>query len=164
MTAMKIKGKLAGLAVQSLFDLTKPVYDHPGVRLIGVVELAHIERSEPAPGEDQEASVTMQIKAIEIAHGDQQDHLRRAMHSLYMHRTAQGTIDEALEPQLSESTIADLGNDLNGIEAARLRVALEEWSDYIARVLRTNLTKGAALDELRTVQMGLGAAIARTAT
>lgn len=159
MTTLKLASKLSGSANIALNDLIHMLYASPGKRIVGVVELAHIERAEPAPGEDKDASVTMQIKAIEIARGEQEHHLRQAMAALYRHRTVSGTIDDELQPKLSDRTIELTGGVLDAVEAARLKVVCDQWAEYIRRMLsgkKLSLTQ--AIEELRVVERGLNAA------
>jgi hypothetical protein len=156
---LKLDSKLAGSAVVSLQELASHLYANQGKRIVGIVELAHIERTEPAANEGKDPVVKVAIKAIEMARGDQEDALREAMAVLHRHRTATGTIDEELNPQLSTRTVdATLGN-LDAIESARLRVAIEQWGEYIDRVMRGKLSLNQAREELQTVRKGLAAAI-----
>jgi hypothetical protein len=157
---LKLSSKLGGSAVVSLTELTTALYHARGKRVMAVVELAHIDRNEPAPGEDEDPWVLMQIKAIEVARGDAQEKaLRAAADAIHLHRTATGSIDEELSPQMSERTIAATAGVLDKVEAARLRVALEQWAVYIDRVTHGKLTQPQAMEELRTVRKGLEAAI-----
>lgn len=158
MTVIKLASKLGGNATVSLSELTGPLYNNPGLRLVGVVELAHVERTQPAPDEDKEATVTVAVKHIEIARGDQEDHLRTAMAALHRQRTAVGTLDDEMEVTLSERTVERCAGVLDAVEAARLRAALLAHSDYIHRVLLGDMTLTQAKEELRTVQRGLEAA------
>lgn len=155
MTKVKLDGTPSGNAIIAFADLTNALFRKQGMRIIGVCELTHVERTEPAPDEDKEGSVKLRLTGLEIARGDQEDHLRKAMDALYRHRTASGTIDEELDPQLSERTLEMTGDLLDAVEAARLRVALTAWADNIDKVVRGNLTAAQAVGELRTVARGL---------
>lgn len=162
MIKLKLDSKLQGTATISLQELASPIYHNPGTRMVGIVEIAHTERTEPAQGEDKDPAVVVAIKAIEMARGDQDEYLRQAMAALHRHRTSTGTLDEELNPQLSQSTIERLqGLDarLEAAEAARLRVVVEQTADYISRVRMGKLTVNQAKDELDTVRKMLSAAL-----
>lgn len=158
MTVIKLASKLGGNASVALHEIVSPLYNNLGMRIVGVVELAAVERAQPAPDEDKDASVTVAVKHIEIARGDQEHHLRQAMAALHRQRTAVGTLDDGMEVTLSERTVERCSGVLDAVEASRLRAALLAHSDYIHRVLMGDLTLTQAKEELRTVQRGLEAA------
>ncbi|WKD36549.1 hypothetical protein [Streptomyces xanthophaeus] len=62
---------------------------------MAIVQLSHVERTEPGPDEDKDPSVKIRITQIEVA-GDAltQDQLRHLMRDLYERRTSDGTLDE----------------------------------------------------------------------
>jgi hypothetical protein len=159
-TSVKVDSKLGGNASISLESHVSRLYHNPGMRIVGVVELAHVERTQPAPEEDKEASVKLAVKHLEIANSDQEDHLRQAMRALYLHRTAQGKLDEAGEIELAEGTVRMTAGMLNAVEAARLRVALKHWVDYAEQAQRSDLTVTQAMKELDTLAKGMRAALA----
>jgi len=159
MIALKLDSKLSGNATVSLHDLSSVLFHKPDMRIVGVVELAPVERAIPAPGEDKDPTVKVAIKAIEIGRGEQEHHLRQAMDALYRHRTATGTIDDELRPQLSQRTVELTGGVLDAVEAARLRTVCEQWGQYIDNITRGKMTGPQALDELRIIRKGLAAAI-----
>lgn len=135
MIAIKLNSSLAKAAFVSLERYAAKLYGRPGMRLVGVVELRHIERTQPAPDEDKEASVTVGVKHLEVARGDQAEALRKAMRALYVQRTARGTLEEQLdELQLSKDTLTGVGDDLALKETARLRAAMQLHADTLQRL------------------------------
>lgn len=162
MTTVKINGKLGSNASVAIEELTGKLFAKPGIRIVGVVELAHIERTQPAPDEDKEPSVTLGIKHLEIARGGEQEHaIRDALKALYTLRSASGTLTETDDVQLSERTLQLTAGMVTAVDAARLRVALKNWAEYARRSsLAGNLTLTQMRDELRTVSSGLDAVLA----
>lgn len=132
---LKLASAMAANALEAVEDLIQPIYGRPGMRMLAVVELAHVERTQPAPDEDKEASVTVGVKHLEVARGDQAEALRKAMRALYVQRTARGTLDEQLdELQLSKDTLTGVGDDLALKETARLRAAMQLHADTLQRL------------------------------
>lgn len=158
MTTIKLDTKLGGSATIALADLVAPLYTNPGMRIVGIVELAAVERTQPAPDEDKDASVKVAIKSIEIGRGEQEHHLRTGLAALHRHRTASGTLDDAMGVQLSDRTIEMTGGILDQVEAARLRVALTQWADYLTRIDHGDMTMTQMREELRLVRKGLDSA------
>lgn len=157
---LKLDSKMATAPEDVLGQLAHQLYDRPGARIVGVVELAHVERTQPAPDTDAESSVKMRITALEVGREEQEHHLREAMRALFLHRTARGTIDEAGEVELSDRTIELTGGVLHAVEAARLRAVVRHWGEYARAVSRSNrpLTVTELLHEITTISDGLDAA------
>lgn len=156
---LKIDGKLAANAAAGLEPHAGPLYASPGSRRWIVAELKHAERSQPAPDEDKEASVSLRVTHLEVANADQEETLRRVHRALHLHRTAYGTLTEDGDVDLADSTLEQAAGELNAIEAARLHVAIDRWVDYG----RTALSRGRATAadlrrEFDTVLKGLQAA------
>lgn len=158
---LKLDTKMSTAAEDVLGQLAHQLYDKPGARLVGVVEIAHIERTQPAPDTDAEASVKVRISSLEIGREEQEHHLREAMRALYLHRTARGTITEAGDVELSDRTIELTGGVLHAVEAARLRAVARHWGEYARSVSRSNhpLVASELLHELQTIADGLDAAV-----
>jgi hypothetical protein len=155
-TVVKLKAQLAGNASMALEPHVPVLYAVPGKRIVGIVELGAVERSQPAPGEDKDPSVTLQIKSMEIAVDRCEDHLREALRALHTQRTAYGTLNADSDVELSESTIERLGADVIATEAARLHVAIQRWGDYARQVVgNPKLTASAVRIEMATVADGL---------
>lgn len=162
MTTVKLDAKLATNAQQGLEPLVATLYSRPGVRIVGVIELAHVERTQPAPDEDKEASVKLQVKHLEIARDDQEEILREALRALYLHRTATGTVTEDSDVELSERTLNLVEGHLHAAEVARLRVAVLHWAEYAQRLQRIqNASVTELMHELRAIADGLWATVQR---
>lgn len=160
MTTLKVQGKPGQAAQAALAPHIGTLYANPGKRIVGVVELAHIERTQPAPESDKDASVTMRITSLEIPNADQEDTIRQAQRALHMQRTAFGTLNEAGEMELAERTLQLTGGMLNAIETARLRASLSHWMNYARRCVdNEKLTLSEVRNELRTVADGMSSAL-----
>lgn len=158
-TVIKLDAKLAGAASDAIEGIAKALYLRPGIRVVGIVELAHVERTEPAPDEDKDPTVKLAIKHLEIANGDQEEPLRKAMRALKVGRTAYGTLTEDGDIELSKETLRLTGDLLVSVEAARLRAAIAHWARYAQQGTTTQLTASQAMQELKTVADGLYAAL-----
>lgn len=159
MTAIKVDPKLSSNASTALEALSGQLFRNPGMRVVGVVELAAVERTEPAPDEDKEPSVKLAIKHLEIGIGDQEHNLRDALRALYALRSASGTLDEHDTVELSERTMRLVAGQLSVTEAARLRVMAHTWQQYANQARRGDLTREQLLNELKVISEGLGAAL-----
>jgi hypothetical protein len=132
---LKLASAMPSAVTESMQDLVKPLFSKPGMRIVGVVELAHVERTEPAPDEDKEPVVTVGLKMLEIAHGEQVDHLRRAAHALHVQRTATGTLDEEVGAfELNKHLLESLADQFALRETARLRAAMEYQATILNRL------------------------------
>lgn len=156
MIAIKLDGKLSAHAGLSLERHAQTLYNRPGMRVVGVVELRHVERTQPAPEEDKEPKVTLRVAALEVANPEQEDALRQAMEALYLHRSAQGTLDESGDVQLAERTLTRTGGLMHAIEAARMRVAVSHFADQARRALSVEqITVAEMRHELDAIAAGL---------
>lgn len=156
MTTLKIESKPSTGAANALGRHVEAIYHTTGARRIGVVELVRTGRTEPDPGVDKDPSVSMRIGSLEIATPEQEDFLRQAMRALHLHRTAQGTLDETGDIELSERTLEYLPARLDAAEAARLRVGLIHWAGYTRDALRADeITLTEARHELDAIATGL---------
>lgn len=160
-TKVKLDSKLGGPASAAIEPLAKTLYDKQGVRIVGIVELMHVERTQPAPDEDTDPSVKLAIKHLELARGgEHEEWVRKAMRALYLQRSAQGTLDEAHEVELSERTLEQVADLLQGVENARLRTVVSYWGEYAARCARMQQPTAAQLqNELATVGKALQGAL-----
>jgi hypothetical protein len=159
MTKIKVDGALATKAQESLERLTTQLYNRPGMRIVAVVELAHVERTQPAPDEDKEAVVKLGIKSIEVADTEQEEHLRQVLRALYTQRTAYGTLDPDGEVELGEQTLRLAGGMMHAVDAARLRTVVKHWAHYAEQATFGHLTQQQLLEELKTIAGGLRAAL-----
>lgn len=63
-------------------------------RWMAIVELSHVERTEPGPEEDKAPSVKIRVSGIEVAADEFTDErLRQEQRDLYRRRTSSGTLD-----------------------------------------------------------------------
>lgn len=162
---LKLDSKASTAAEDVLGQLARPLYDRPGARIMGIVELTHVERTQPAPDADVEPSVKVRITALEVGRDEQEHHLRDAMRALYLHRTASGTLDESGDVELSARTVELTGGMLHATEAARLRAVVRHWGEYARAVGRSNhqLSASELLHEVAAIADGLDAALYRIA-
>lgn len=160
MTQLKFDAKVSASAQEALEPHIRPVYATPASRRLFIGEFAAIERTEPAPGTEKEASVRVRIVSLELPNEAQEGYVREALRFLHLQRTARGTLDDDGQLELDESTLRLTGGHLAYLESARLRAALLHWSTYARRVLHTsNLTVTEVLHELKTVADGLTAGL-----
>jgi hypothetical protein len=160
MTAVKIAGKPSAHAADAIGRHAATLYASPGKTVLGVIELKHAERMQPAPDEDKEPTVTLRVAHLEIAEADQEEALRQAMRALYIARTAQGTLDDEGEVALSERTLEMTADRLLDLEVARLVTACRHWSDYARKTINIKkLNLSEARHELENIAQGLLAAI-----
>ena len=163
MTTLKFDSKLGAAAAAALEPHIRPIYDRPDCTRLAIIELRHVERTQPAAGSDKEPSVRVRITHLEIPNKEQEGVIREAMRALYLQRTAQGTLDEDGQVQLTESTLRNLSGLVHEIEVARLRAGLTHWVDYIARVnATTKLTISEIRHELDTIAQGMAALLHAT--
>jgi hypothetical protein len=129
-TTVKLDSKLGGGPAAAIEPHIPALYGKPGCRVMVIAELAHTERTQPAPDSDGEPSVKMRISSMEIASKEQEGAVREALRALYSQRTAYGTIDEYGQVVLTETTLKHTGGLLTEIETARLRAGLAHWAQY----------------------------------
>ncbi|MCI3277469.1 hypothetical protein [Streptomyces cylindrosporus] len=160
MTQLKFDPKVSASAQEALEPHVRPVYATPASRRLFIGEFAAIERTEPAPGSEKEASVKVRIVALELPNESQEGYVREALRFLHLQRTARGTLDDDGQLELDESTLRLTGGQLAYMETARLRAGLMHWAAYARRVLHTsNITVTEAMHEIKTVADGLTAAL-----
>lgn len=158
MTTVKIAGKPSASAAAAIERYADQLYSNNTARVVIIAELKHAARNEPAPDEDKDRSVELKISGLEVASPEQDEALRKAMQALYISRTAQGTLDEGMDIELSESTLRQCGDRLLDLDVARMRVGVRHWADYTRRVFNTgNLTATEARHELEAILGGLEA-------
>ena len=163
MTTVKLDSKTSANAAAGLEPYIGQLYATPGKRVVGVIEMAHVERTQPAPDSDKQPSVKLKITHLELANPEQEEALREAMRALFLHRTAQGTLGEDGEIELTERTLERTGGLLHAVEAARLRAAVLHWREQIRRALAIpNITVAEMRHELDTVADGLSAVLRAT--
>jgi len=155
-TTVKISGKPSTSAQEAVELYADRLYRNQGARIMVVGELKHAVRNEPAPDEDKDRSVELRITGLEVANPEQDEALRKVMRALYVSRTAQGTLDEDGDVELSATTLRLAADRLSDQEVARLRVGVRHWADYARRVFQTDKISEAELrHELEAIQSGL---------
>lgn len=162
MTIIKLDGQPAASARAALEPYAEALYADQGMHLVGVIELTHLERTEPAPDAQRERTVRLRITGMEVARGEQEHALREAQRALHLHRTAYGSLTEHGDVELSQRTLELTAERLHAVEAARLRTAAVHWHDYLRRLLSRAdaFSKAEVLHEVDLVARGLSAALA----
>lgn len=152
---IKLAGNLNSGGTAALDDVTPRLYNHLGMRIIGVAEFTAAERNEIGPDEDGDPWVKLRVSGIEIAREGNEEVLRRAMNSLKTVRTAHGTLTGDYEIEVADRILKGVGNDLALGDAARLRAGTVEWSHYAQQAANADLTAEALRKELETIAKGL---------
>lgn len=164
MTQLKFDARVSASAQEALEPHVRPMYDQPGSRRMAIVEFAHIERMEPAPGTEKEPSVKVRIVGLELPTREQEGAVREAQRFLHLQRTARGTLDDEGQLELSESTLRLTGGMLAYLETARLRAGLAHWREYAQRIVHgPDLTVTEVRHEMQALAEGLSAVL-NTAT
>ncbi len=166
MTTLKLDSKMAAAAEAAIEPHVNTCYAKPGARLMAVVELAKVQRVMPEADSDKKASVMMRITHMEIPQPNTEaEHaVREAQRALYVQRTAAGTLDDEEGLQLSKDTLAHCAGILGAIETARLRVGLDHWARYAARMVTVDtITVTELRHELDNIAQGLRAVLANAA-
>jgi hypothetical protein len=162
-TTVKIQGKPRAAATGAIELRADYLYTTPGARVIGVVEFAHTERTEPAPDTEKDRTVTLAISALELATHEQAETLRKAMRALYLERTAEGTLDIDGEVELSKTWLHATQFDLPLRESVRLRAGIRIWMEKAYAAFRThNASETELRHELQALADGLNALLTGT--
>lgn len=160
MTDIKIDGKLGGHAGEALALHAAQLFTRLGSTRMVIAELKSATREDVAADEDKNQSVKLRIQSLEVANPDQEDAVRRCLEALHMHRTAYGTLTEDADVELSANVIEATGGELNAITAARLKVAIDRWTEYGRRITgQPKITLSQMRNELETIVKGLRAAV-----
>lgn len=149
-TAKINPGLVGGDRTASIDRYAQRLYDNPGMAVMGVVELRHVDRVEPAEGvSEKDPRVNLRIEALEVApSGGAEDTLREVARALYVTRTAAGTLGSDDEIQLAAQTLELAGGLVAEHEAARLRVVLDVLIDRANGILANPKHRGADLQRL----------------
>jgi hypothetical protein len=163
-TTIKIDAKIGGNPAAAFEPHVPALYSRPGCRILVVAELAHVERTQPAPDTEGTPSVKMRISSLEIASKEQEGALREALRALYLQRTASGTLDDDGQMVLTDHTLKMTAALMTDIEVARLRAGLARWTEYARRVAGDNrLTQSEIRHELQSVADGMASTLSRAA-
>ena len=160
MTKLKIAG-LGAAAASAVEPHIPAIYSRPGAIKVAVVELEHVERTQPGPRSDKEPSVAVRITHAEIPTAEQEHLLRDVLRALYLQRTARGTLDEAAgQAELDTETLRLAGGQLHAIDAAQMRIALRHFGDYARKARnQNNATMASMAADLRTIEHGITAVL-----
>ncbi|MFD3802605.1 hypothetical protein ACFWTC_03030 [Streptomyces sp. NPDC058619] len=92
--AIKFDTKVLTDPAESLEPFASEMFKQRRGRWMAIVELAHVERTEPGPDEDKDPTVKIRVTAIEVAADAITDErLRNLQRDLYVRRTSDGTLD-----------------------------------------------------------------------
>ncbi|MDG9703740.1 hypothetical protein [Streptomyces sp. DH37] len=160
MPRIKLDSQVGTAAAEALEPYVPLLYARQGMRIVFIAEMAHLERTQPAPDSAKAPSVKARITHLEVPNAEQEGAIREAMRALYLQRTAAGTFQEDGQLELSEETLRLTGGLLHAIEVARLRAGLAHWASYARRVVQgPDLTVSEMKHELDTIVGGLEATL-----
>ncbi|WP_206184911.1 hypothetical protein [Thermoactinospora rubra] len=94
MTAVKLDSKITTYVEKALEGWAAEMFAKRGGHWPAVIELAHVERAEPAETEDKQETVKLRITQLEVPGPDHQEKIREVLKALYTVRTAEGTLDD----------------------------------------------------------------------
>lgn len=158
MTTLKLDGTPGSGALAALEVHVPGIYADPGRKFVAIVEFAHIERVQPAPDADKEPSVKVKLIGCEIPVGEQVDAVRTAARALFLRRTAQGTLTEELDVELTERTLERLGGELAYADSVRLQAGVHAFARYAEDACsRARPTVGELRADLKAIRDGLRA-------
>lgn len=159
-TAKINPGLVGGDRTASIDLYAARLFANPGMSVMGVVELVHVDRVVPAEGvSDKDPQVRLRIEALEIAPaGSTEDMLRDVERALYVSRTANGTLGSDDEIALAEQTVEHAAGLISGHEVARLRVILDWVLNQVEKVVDADKHRDA--DRRRLIREALAKAAA----
>lgn len=139
-TAKINPGLVGGDRTASIDLYAARLYDNPGMAVMAVVELRHVDRVDPAPGvSDKDPRVNLRIEALEVAPaGGPEDTLREVERALHVARTAGGTLGGDDDVKLAEQTMEQVAGWITGHEVARLRVILDWVLDRVGGIVEAD--------------------------
>lgn len=155
--ATKIKiGKMTSAAADGIHPHIRAMYDRPGATMLAVVELEHVERTQPGPASEADASVTCRISHLEVPVGAQVAPVRELQRALYLTRTAKGTLDGDGEVELAEVTVRQTAGMVLATDAAQCRAALRAVRDMAERARRNDkATAGTMAADLEAIEQAI---------
>jgi hypothetical protein len=157
-TTLKLDGTPGSSALDALEPHIPAIYADPGRHVMAIVEWRHVERVQPAPGTDKEPSVKVKMVSCEIPIGEQVDAVRSAQRALYLRRTAQGTLTEQLDVEMTERTLERLGGELAYADSVRLQAGVHAFARYAEDACsRARPTIGELRADLKAIRDGLRA-------
>lgn len=91
---IKVDSKVIADVAEAFEPFADAMFRNRQGRWMAIVELAHVERTEPGPEEDKAPSVKIRVTGIEVAADEFTDErLRQQQQDLYRRRTSDGTLD-----------------------------------------------------------------------
>lgn len=91
---IKFDAKVLADVAEALEPFADAMFRNRQGRWMAIVELAHVERTEPGPEEEKFPSVKVRVTGIEVAADEFTDErLRQQQSDLYRRRTSDGTLD-----------------------------------------------------------------------
>ncbi|MGW1463874.1 hypothetical protein ACWCPT_05900 [Streptomyces sp. NPDC002308] len=99
---VKLDSKILTDVAEALEPFADQMFKSRHGRWMAVIELGHVERTEPGPEEDKLPAVKVRVVGIEVA-GDEISggRLRQLQRDMYDRRTSGGTLFEANDQQQS---------------------------------------------------------------
>ena len=90
---VKFDSKVLTDVAEALEPFAEEMFKQRRGRWMAVVEVSHVERSEPGPDEDKQPSVKIRVTSVEVA-GDEVSagRLRSVQREMYERRTSDGTL------------------------------------------------------------------------
>lgn len=156
MTAIKIGGKPHAAAAATLEERADWLFNNPGGRVVGVVELRHTSKTVPAPDTEKDKGVEVAITQLEFATSAQEETLRKVMRALFLQRTASGTLDVDGEIEMSKEWLRMAQGELGLVENGRLRAGIREWSQKLWAAQRdSNATVTSLRAEISKIRAGV---------
>ncbi|MFF3511575.1 hypothetical protein [Streptomyces sp. NPDC002573] len=90
---VKFDSKVLTDVAEALEPLAEEMFKQRRGRWMAVVELAHVERTEPGPDEDKQPTVKVRVTSIEVAADEvTRGRLRGVQREMYDRRTSGGTL------------------------------------------------------------------------
>lgn len=152
MTKIKMVPALSAAADMAIDSQREKLFSNRAARIMVIGELKHAGRNQAGVDESKEDEVKLRFTFLEAAQGPKQDeHLRKAMETLKLQRTASGTIDQELQKvRLSKSMLEDCAGNLAVAEMARQRAVLAHANEHLHRmVTNSGWTEKQLRDQIR---------------
>ncbi|MFH9610466.1 hypothetical protein [Streptomyces sp. NPDC017448] len=91
---IKFDSKVLTDVAEALEPFADSMFKNRQGRWMAIVELAHVERTEPGPDEEKAPSVKVRVVGVEVAADEFTDErLRQEQQTMFRHRTSSGTLD-----------------------------------------------------------------------
>ncbi|MEV7491453.1 hypothetical protein AB0O08_11930 [Streptomyces anulatus] len=91
---IKFDSKVLTDVAEALEPFADSMFKNRQGRWMAIVELAHVERTEPGPEEEKAPSVKVRVVGVEVAADEFTDErLRQEQSEMFRRRTSSGTLD-----------------------------------------------------------------------